>query len=84
MIETFISKISKQVSQDDKIEINSILDSISTIEDKEHYQSGKLRELFFYWGKYMPQHKQHIQCGSCRQAVLQFWQKIQLEWKNNG
>jgi len=76
----FIESVATQVKEEDKKEIQLILGFISTIKDKEHYQSAKMRDLFGYWHKYMPRNKQSIDCGACRQAVLQFWQKVNEKW----
>jgi len=76
LVESIISKVSKE----DKEEIQNNIYLIEKITDKEHYNSGLMRVLFHFWAKYIPQHKQSMKCGGCRQAVLRFWKQINTEW----
>ena len=39
-----------------------------------------LKTLFVLWGKYIPQHKQSINCGSCQNAVYNFWHRVNDHW----
>lgn len=76
LVESIMSKVSKE----DKEEIQNNIYLIEKITDKEHYNSGLMRVLFHFWAKYIPQHKQSMKCGGCRQAVLRFWKQINTEW----
>ena len=76
LVESIVSKVSKE----DKEEIQNNIYLIEKITDKEPYNSGLMRVLFHFWAKYIPQHKQSMKCGGCRQTVLRFWKQINTEW----
>jgi hypothetical protein len=73
-----LPEVAKRVSSQDKEDIEMTLKLIEG-KDKAH-DDKNMSVLFFFWSKYIPQHKQSIKCGGCRQAVLQFWQKVKKEW----
>ena len=75
-----IDNVVDLVSDTDKEEIQENLLSIHKTIGKEKHQNGLMRVLFRYWKKYIPQHKQSIDCGGCRKVVLQFWEKVNVEW----
>ena len=74
------SMVADRALEKDKEEIQTILEFIDTTKDKKEWDNSMMKHLFHYWAKYIPQHAQSIKCGGCRQAVLQFWKKVNQEW----
>ncbi len=73
-----IPDVAKKVSLEDRKDVEMILELIEG--GGKDYNDKNMSALFFFWSKYIPQHKQSPKCGGCRQAVLQFWQKVKKEW----
>ena len=67
----------EQVKTEDKESIINIFNSNTNVGglDKE-----ELKTLFILWSKYIPQHKQSIRCGSCQNAVYNFWYQVNNYW----
>ncbi len=36
--------------------------------------------MYSFWHKYFPAQKQDINCSSCRNAVVKFWNTMCEEW----
>ena len=58
----------------------------AVIRNKNHtknfttYQAESLGLMFAEWHLLFPQHKQDMNCTSCRAAVCKFWEKMVDEW----
>jgi len=44
------------------------------------FHSDSLSLMFAEWHLLFPAHKQDMNCSSCRQAVVKFWETIVDEW----
>ena len=75
-----VDSISRRVSKQDMEEIQNNIKLIKTISDEEPYNNALMRVLFHFWAKYIPQQKQSMKCGGCRQAVFQFWDRVNNKW----
>ena len=67
----------EQVKIEDKESIINIFNSNTEVGGLD---KDDLKTLFILWGKYIPQHKQSIRCGSCQNAVYNFWHQVNDYW----
>ena len=60
---------------------------IKSVEENKIYNANfsrhkvdSLNNMYSFWHKYFPAHKQDINCSSCRNAVVKFWNTMCEEW----
>ena len=75
-----IPSIAEKVLSTDKNDIKITLELLENSKKEDSYNDKNMHSLFFFWKKYIPHHKQSVNCAGCRQAVLQFWKKVNQEW----
>ena len=72
-----VGTTAEQVNKEDKESIINIFSSNTKVDGLD---KKDLKTLFVLWGKYIPQHKQSINCGSCQNAVYNFWHRVNDHW----
>ena len=75
----------KEIAENyNKIKRSMMTDAV--IKNKNHtrnfptYQAESLVLMFAEWHLLFPQHKQDMECTSCRAAVCKFWEKMVDAW----
>tara|TARA_B100001094_G_scaffold81959_1_gene78171 strand:- start:1174 stop:1458 length:285 start_codon:yes stop_codon:yes gene_type:complete len=78
-----IQKIAKSVDNTDReLIIKAVAENISYNANFSRHKSEPINLMYNLWDKYFPTQKQDINCSSCRNAVVKFWNTMCDEWSN--
>ncbi len=76
-----IQEIAKSVENTDKeLIIKAVAENISYNANFSRHKSEPIHLMYNLWHKYFPTNKQDINCSSCRNAVVKFWNTMCDEW----
>ena len=76
-----IQEIAKTVNKTDKeLIIKSVAENIDYNKNFSQHKGQSINIMYSLWHKYFPTQKQDINCSSCRNAVVKFWQTVCDEW----
>ena len=76
-----IQEIAKSVVKTDReIIIKYVAENISYNANFSRHKSEPINLMYNLWHKYFPTQKQDINCSSCRNAVVKFWNTMCDEW----
>ena len=75
-----VDSIAQRILKEDKEDIQNNIKLIKDISDTEPHNNALMRVLFHFWAKYIPQQKQSMKCGGCRQSVFRFWDMVNNKW----
>ena len=76
-----IQEIAKSVVKTDReIIIKYVAENISYNANFSQHKSEPINLMYNLWHKYFPTQKQDINCSSCRNAVVKFWNTMCDEW----
>ena len=76
-----IQEIAKTVAKTDReLIIKSVAENTEYIANFSQHKGDSIQIMYSLWHKYFPTHKQDINCSSCRNAVVKFWNTMCEEW----
>tara|TARA_R100001086_G_scaffold68821_2_gene32628 strand:+ start:5065 stop:5430 length:366 start_codon:yes stop_codon:yes gene_type:complete len=76
-----IAEIAENYSKDKrKMMSNCVIQNSNYTKNFTQYHTSSLEIMFAEWHLLFPQHKQDINCTSCRAAVVKFWETMMDEW----
>jgi hypothetical protein len=80
-----LQEIAKSVVKADRELIKkSVVENRSYNANFSQHKVECINNMYSLWDKYFPTQKQDINCSSCRNAVVKFWNTMCEEWSKEN